>query len=374
MTKIIISLALSALLYVFCLQAHARADWQTEWEKTVQAAKKEGSLNLYLLQGDGELSAVARLFQKKYPEINVVTTVGRGNTLAPRIMAERRAGKYLVDAYISGVTTAYEVFYRGKILDSVRDALLLPEVVDESKWWQGQHQYVDPENRYIFLYLGNVGEYVSYHTKSVEAGEIRSYWDFLRPKWKGKILSRDPKISGSQRIGLRIFYHTPELGPEFIRRLYGEMDVTLTREIRQATDWLANGKFAICFFCSEIPKVKAQGLPVDVFPTPKWKESRAISAGNMGSIALLTQRPHPNAARVFVNWLLSREGQMALQRAANTPNNSEESLRNDIPKDMVRSEVRRVDGVKYILADKPEYMDMAPIQEIVDKAMAQRNR
>jgi hypothetical protein len=38
---------------------------------------------------------------------------------------------------------------------------------------------------------------------------------------------------------------------------------------------------------------------------------------------------------------------------------------------MVRSEVRRVDGAKYILVDKPEYMDMAPIQEIVEKALAQ---
>ena len=147
-------------------------------------------------------------------------------------------------------------FIARKILDSVRAALILPEVIDESKWWLGQHHYIDPENQYIFVYVGNVGEYVSYHTKSVEAGEIRSYWDFLQPKWKGKILSRDPKISGSQRIGLRGFYHTPELGAEFIRRLYGEMDVTLTQEIRQATDWLANGKFAICFFCSEILKVK----------------------------------------------------------------------------------------------------------------------
>jgi iron(III) transport system substrate-binding protein len=351
--------------------AEPKPNWQAEWEKTVQAAKKEGKLSLYLFQGEGELGSVAQLFQKKYPEINVVTTLGRGNTLAPRIMAERRAGKYLVDTYISGVTTAYEVFYRAKILDSVRAVLILPEVIDESKWWLGQHQYVDPENRHIFLYLGNVGEYVSYHTKSVDAGEIRSYWDFLQPKWKGKILSRDPKISGSQRIGLRGFYHTPELGAEFIRRLYGEMDVTLTQEIRQATDWLANGKFAICFFCSEILKVKAQGLAVDEFRTAKWKESRVISAGNMGSIALPSQPPHPNAARVFVNWLLSREGQTALQRAANTPYNSEESLRTDIPKDMVRSEVRRIDGVKYILVDKPEYIDMAPIQEIVEKALPQ---
>ncbi|HLN85016.1 MAG TPA: extracellular solute-binding protein [Candidatus Limnocylindrales bacterium] len=361
---------LAALAATTCGAAESKSNWQAEWERTVQAAKIEGSLSLYLYQGEGELGAMAQLFQKKYPEINVVVTPGRGNTFAPKIMAERRAGKYLVDVYTAGVTTAYEVFYRAKILDSVRAALILPEVVDESKWWQGQHQYVDPENRYILLYLGNVGEYVSYNTKLVDAGEIRSYWDFLQPKWKGKILSRDPKISGSQRIGLRMYYHTPELGAEFIRRLYGEMDVTLTQEIRQATDWLANGKFSICFFCSEILKSKAQGLPVDEFRTSRWKDSRAISAGNMGSIVMPNQPPHPNAARVFVNWLLSREGQTALQRAANTPYNSEESLRTDIPKDMVRSEVRRIDGVKYILVDKPEYMDMAPIQDIVEKALA----
>ena len=353
------------------LAAEVKTNWQSEWERTIQAARKEGALSLYLLQGDGELGAVAQLFQKKYPEINVVMTPGRGNTLAPRVMAERRAGKYLVDVYIAGTTTAYEVFYRAKILDGVRAALILPEVIDESKWWLGQHHYLDHESRYIFLYVGNVGEYVSYHTKSVQPGEIRSYWDFLHPKWKGKILSRDPKISGSQRIGLRMFYHTPELGAEFIRRLYGEMDVTLTQEIRQATDWLAQGKFAICFFCSEILKVKAQGLPVDEFRTAQWKESRAISAGNMGSIVLPSHPPHPNAARVFVNWLLSREGQMAFQRTVNTPYNSEESLRMDIPKDMVRTEVRRVEGVKYFLAEKPEFMDMAPIYETVAKALAQ---
>jgi ABC-type Fe3+ transport system substrate-binding protein len=354
--------------------AQAKPGWQQEWDRTVEAAKKEGALSLYLFQGDGELSAAAQLFQKKYPEINVVTTTGRGNTLGPRIMAERRAGKYLVDAYIVGATTAYEVLYRAKILDSVRAALILPEVVDESKWYLGRHHYVDSENRYIFVYLGNVDNYVSYHTKSLDPGEIRSYWDFLQSKWKGKMLSRDPKISGSQRIGLRMFYHTPELGPEFIRRLYGEMDLTLTQEIRQATDWLGSGKFAICFFCSEILRAKEQGVPVDEFRTAQWKESRAISAGNKGSVALLTQQPHPNAARLFVNWLLSREGQTALQRAANTPFNSEESLRTDVPKEMVRSEVRRVDGIKYLMAEKPEYMDMAPILEIVEKALAQSKR
>jgi len=371
---LIISLSVAVGASLSHAAESTKAGWQAEWERTVQAAKKEGGLSLYLLQGEGELSALAQLFQQKYPEINVVTTTGRGNTLAPRIMAERRAGKYLVDAYISGATTAYEVLYRAKILDSVRASLILPEVLDESKWWLGKHHYLDPENRYIFVYLGNLGEYVSYHTKSVEAGDIRSYWDFLQPKWRGKILSRDPKISGSQRIGLRMFYYTPELGGEFIRRLYTEMDVTLTQEIRQATDWLANGKFAICFFCSDILRAKAQGLAVDQFGTAQWKESRAISAGNMGSIALPSQPPHPNAARVFVNWLLSPEGQTGLQRLGNTATNSEESLRTDISKDMVRREVRRVEGVKYFLVDRPEYIDMTPIYDIVEKALAQAKK
>ena len=351
--------------------AESKQDWQSEWDKTLKGAKREGKLSLYLYQGEGELGGVAQLFQKKYPEIIVTTVTGRGNLLGPRIMAERRAGKFLADAYIAGLTSTYEILYRGKILEPIRAALILPEVLDESKWWQGQHHYIDSENKYIFVFVGNVSQYISYHTKSVDPGEFRSYWDFLQPKWKGKILSRDPKISGSQRIGLRGFYYTPELGAEFVRRLYGEMDVTLTQEIRQATDWLANGKFAICFFCSEILKAKSQGLPVDEFPTARWKESRAITAGNVGSVALPSQAPHPHAARLFVNWLLSREGQIAFQRAANTPTNSEESMRVDIPKDMVPADVRRIDGVKYLLADRPEFMNMAPIYEVLDKALAQ---
>lgn len=372
----------SLFIWLFCCASAAygagiesKHDSQSEWEKITQGAKKEGKLSLYLYQGEGELGALSQLFQKKYPEISVTTVNGRGNQLGPKVMAERRAGKFLVDAYSAGLTSTYEILYRGRILEPVRAALILPEVLDESKWWQGQHHYIDPENKYIFVFAGNISQYVSYHTKLVDPAEFRSYWDFLQPKWKGKILSRDPKISGSQRIGLRMFYHTPDLGPEFIRRLYGEMDVTVVQDMRQATDWLATGKFPICFFCSEILKAKSQGLPVDEFPSGRWKESRAITAGNVGSVALPSQAPHPHAARLFVNWLLSREGQIGFQRAGNTPFNSEESMRTDIPKDMIPAELRRVDGVKYFLADKPEFMEMAPIYDVLDKALAQsKNR
>jgi hypothetical protein len=182
------------------IAAEVKPNWQAEWDRTVSAARRKAASTFIFTKATASSAQSRSCFQKKYPEINVGDARGRGNTLAPRIMAERRAGKFLVDAYVVGATTAYEVLYRGKMLDSVRAALILPEVVDESKWYLGQHHYVDPENRYILLYLGNVSEYVSYHTKSVEAGEIRSYWDFLQPKWKGKssrAIRRFPAVSAS---------------------------------------------------------------------------------------------------------------------------------------------------------------------------------
>jgi iron(III) transport system substrate-binding protein len=348
-----------------------------EWERAVAAAKREGKITLYLYQGEGVLEAVAQTFQKKFPEIAVTTVMGRGTEFGPRIMAERRAGKYLTDVYISGPTTPYTVFYPAKAMDPVRSALILPEVTDESKWWQGKHHYIDPDNKYIFSFVASVANgYVSYNSKLVNPREFNSYWDLLQPKWKGKILSKDPKVSGSQRIAIRILYYTPGVGAEFLRHLYGDMDVTLTQELRQSIDWLANGKFSICFFCGsgDIQKAKQQGLPVDEFPTARWKEPPAVSSGNSGSVVLMNQAPHPGAAKVFVNWLLSKEGQLAYQKIANTPSNSEESLRIDIPKDMVPAELRRSDGVKYLMSDRPEYMEMKPIYEVLDRALAERKK
>jgi len=91
-------------------------------------------------------------------------------------------------------------------------------------------------------------------------------------------------------------------------------------------------------------------------------------------VALPSQSPHPHAARLFINWLLSREGQIAFQRAVNTPTNSEESMRVDVPKDMIPADIRRIDGVKYVLAEMPEFMNMAPIYEVLGRALSQSKK
>src|SRR5215204_5779619 len=171
--------------------AAAAEAWSVEWDKTLAAAKKEGEISFYGSEG---YEKIFEVFQKKYPEIKVKSNTNRrGNEHGQAVMTERRAGQYLVDLFINGVVTPNTVFYKANILEPIRPQLILPEVVDESKWWSGKHLYADPEAKYIFVFQGNVhGSENAYNTKLVNPKDIKSYWDFLDPKWKGKMVAYDP--------------------------------------------------------------------------------------------------------------------------------------------------------------------------------------
>jgi iron(III) transport system substrate-binding protein len=353
------------------ISAAEKAGWRAEWEKTVEAAKREGRVNVYL---DYSATALidAGVFQRTFPEIKVFSVPMRDSQM--RIITERRAGRYIPDVNIAGITQNYPDLYKARALDPIRPAFILPEVVDESRWWEGQHRYADTEKQYVFIFLGFPQEgSFRYNTRLVNPKEFRSLWDFVNPKWKGKIEARDARAHGPGGGALRFFSSHPELGPEFLRRLYGTMDVTLFRDFRQALDWLATGKFAICFACGSTEQAKAQGLPVDAFGV--MKEGAGLVA-QYGTISLMNNSPHPNAARVFINWFLSREGQLTLQRAlAKAPDSSApDSFRIDIPKDDVPPENRRLEGVKYLEMFTPERMDMRPIIKVFEEAMAEAGK
>jgi iron(III) transport system substrate-binding protein len=289
-------------------------------------------------------------------------------------MAERRAQKYLWDICMCGTATPFKVFYQGKIADSVKPILFLPEVLDTSKWLGGKHYYLDPEEKYIFVFLGNVSPGFSFNKDSVNPAEFKSYWDMLAPKWKGKIVVRDPRAAGTGAGQLRFLYYHPKIGPEYVKRLLGEMEPVLTRDDSQAVDWLARGKVALCFSCrsDHVIKAQSQGVPVDSFPET-WKEGVSVQA-SFGTISLMNHAPHPNAAKVYINWFLSREGQRTFQEIMNRPPTTVESLRIDIPKDVVSQKYRRREGVEYVMADRSEWLDMEPVFKVVEEALAQSTK
>jgi len=354
------TVALGFCFLSFSAAASAQSGWEQEWDKTLRAAKKEGQVVVYISNYEPSLEP----FRKEYPEIKLVYVNDRGTELMNRIAAERRAGKYIADVVSAGALN-YNVLHKAKALDPIKPAFILPEVKDVSKWWGNKHLYLDPENNYVFGYVGYPSSPLYYNTQLVNAAELKSHWDLVNPKWKGKTVSYDPTLP-VVAMALQFFYYHPELGPEFMKGFFGTMEPTIGRDFRQITDGLANGKFAICFACRDAPKAKKQGLPVENLTS--LKEGTYFTVGG-GTISLLNNLPHPNAAKVFVNWFLSRKGQMALQKLGR-PDDPPNSMRIDIPKDDIPRETQLLKGGKYFDVTRPEASDAAPVLKLARDLMS----
>ncbi len=359
--------ALLSLRWVcsFVALAGEAGGWKAQWEMTVEAAKREGQLTVY---GGQEIThpEILAAFNREFPFIKVISVTGHGGELAQRFLAERRAGKYLADLYAGGPNTP-RTFYLGKFLDPIAPSVILPEVTDTSKWYAGKHWYADPENQYLFMYEGSItGTGLSYNTKLVNPEEIQSYWDILKPKWKGKLLGMDPR-GAALPTPVLVLYYKPEVGPEFVRRLFSQMGITLFRDRRQGTNWLAVGKFPLCIFCRDIDRAKKQGLPVEEVAPDQLKEEGSIGGGGSSVLVLFGRAPHPNAAKVFINWYLSRRGQMVWQKVMNAKEvEPSDSMRIDIPKDDVLPDARRLEGRKYQVIG---FLDPEPVQKLIQEVV-----
>ena len=352
------------------LAAESKSSWQAEWGRTVRAAEEEGQVTVSI----GGYGAIidSGVFQKTYPKIKITHITGAGTDLTQRISAERRAGKYLVDVYNGGGNSLFQILYLGKMLDPIKPALILPEVTDSTKWWEGKQKYADKDGQYIFVYEGNVaaGAGAGYNSQLLDPREYKSYWDFLNPKLKGKIISTDIRKVRGAGIPWQFLYYYPDLGPKFLRRLFGEMDVIMIADLRQAVDWLAAGKYSLCLPIQggTIYKAKNQGLPVDQFGSYHFKEGVNLSSA-FGSLALMNHAPHPNAAKVFINWLLSRDGQTLFQKVISLPGDARNSRRIDVPKDHIPLDEQRRDKMPYFDTDDPETKDLTPAIKLLNEIL-----
>jgi len=364
-----LTLIIFAIAWSFASNTFAASDgdeWRIRWEQTVSAAKREGQLSIY---GGEEIThpEIIGEFHKEFPAIKVVTVSGHSEIIQ-RIEAERRAERYLVDLFAYGPNAA-RTAYLSKFLDPIPPALILPEVTDPSKWYGGKHHYGDSEGKYVFIYEGTPNSpSLAYNTKEVNPAQFTSIWDILNPKWVGKIGYFTYGEGSAIPTPILMFYYDPQVGPEFLKRLFGEMKLMISANRRQATDWLAQGKYALCVMCRDLERAEKQGLPVAAFGPNDLKEGGALGGGNSSVITLLNRAPNPNAAKVFLNWYLSRRGQITWQRVMNIkvqePSNS---MRIDIPTDDVLPDARRVEGRKYPFVT---FLDPKPVQKIYKDLLA----
>ena len=347
-------------------QAGDAKQTDAEWKDVVEASKKEAQLTVYHTRGP--FDKLFADFNKRYPAIQFLSASGRGGELISRMMSEKRAGKHLVDVYLGASGTPFDVLYPAKMLEPIPSLLLLPEVRDQSLWFGKRHHYGDPEGKYIFVYEGVVRSDMAYNTALVDAKEITSYWDLTKPKWKGKIAAIDPKLAGFPEGFLQFAFYHPDLGGKFLKQLFGDMDVTVSRDGRQIVDWLATGKFAIAIgpSASDVQAAMKSSLPVARFEPRSFKEGIYMRA-TQGSLSVINRMPHPNATKVFVNWLLSREGQIQFQNHFMRID-PVFSLRDDIPVDPSVESYRPKPGDKFMPVYRSEYRNLDGAYKLIDEA------
>ena len=346
----------------------ANPDWQADWDKTLAAAEKEAQVTVYGPPGIAYQNALGA-FQDSFPKIKLVYVAGSGTNNAQRLVTERRAGKYLADLFIGGSGTIIEVLFDGNLLEPLPPLLTLPEVKDPSVWLGKHHVYVDAKEQYVFMMQGNVNtNLAAYNSKMAKPEGIKSHWDLLNPKWKGKMVVYDPRARGHIQ-SLRSIYYSPKLGGEFLRRLFSEMDVTLSRDQRLMIDWVAQGKYLLSVFSagSDVIDAKKKGLPIDLIDAP---DDESYMSGGFGHVGVVNKGPHPAASKIFLNWLLSKQGQLKWQEKSD--NNS---LRLDIAKSMLSDPASIAkDKGQYVNTSLPQFQDVEAALKIVDEALTKAGK
>jgi iron(III) transport system substrate-binding protein len=310
-----------------------------DWKEAIEAAKKEGKVVIAGSPDPVMRNEIIPKFTARYG-IPVEFIAGRSSQIVSRLQTERTAGIYSVDVFLAGPDTTAVTLHGEKIIDPLKPLLVMPEVADGSKWKHGKIPFLDPEERIVVRPFSSVAQLLFINTDHVKPEEMRAIKDLLDPKWRGKISVEDPTTTGAGANEAARFYH--QLGEEFVKTLYIDQKPVRTRERRQMTDWLARGTQPICMNCREDdvrPLVKEGFKIVEIF------ELAGVSGVVNGSpwlLSLANKAPHPKAAQVFANWILSKEGLEIYARGYGSA-----TLRTDIDESFLNAGNIPKPGVKY---------------------------
>ncbi len=316
--------------------AASKPAWQQDWDATVAAARKEGMLMMYTTDTSAELTEAIRATMSDKFGIKVDHLVQTGTELSAKVLAERRAGLYLPDVYTGGGTTLFTNMKPVGALAPLKPLLVLPEVLDQNAYFGNKLPFSDNDKNLVVTYGPAVAQTVSVNTDQVKPGDIKTNQDLLNPKWKDKIVMYDPTLPG---VGFNWFVTVGvNRGMDFHRQFVKQNPV-VTRNKRLVVEWAARGKYPVAIGASKyiVAEFATGGAPINWAPTPD-----GVYLGSVGSLAVYDRAPHPNAARVFANWILSKEGMTLWSKVTLMS-----VARKDVPFDFLEPATRRDPGMEY---------------------------
>jgi iron(III) transport system substrate-binding protein len=328
----------------------AQQEIDPEWSELVAAAQSEGRV---VIAAGGEPSREYRplleVFSKKYG-VTAEMTTGNARDTVNRVLAERASGTFTVDIGLIAHNTGQRRLVPANALTPVEPLLMHPEVVDRSLWYGGQHWYADSDQQFVFLYTARpeTSWRFWYNTQRIseqEIASIKSLAGFFDPKWRGKNGSLAPSDPAGLATLIRL-YIEPDAGPEWVRKYLFESEVTFTADRRVLETWLTQGRFPLQFPSSsrnDLVELQEAGLPIKELEIPR-QQPGLLPASSASSLEVFDNPPHPNAAKLFLNWFLSKEGQTEIQKIEGAMYGS---LREDIGYGVIDPTARRSPGVTY---------------------------
>jgi ABC-type Fe3+ transport system substrate-binding protein len=291
-------------------QASTPPGGQGEWERAVAGARQEGKVVVSGPPGPLWREVFVGI-ERDYPGIALDYNGANSRDFWPRLFQERQAGQYLWDLRVGGPDPqVYQARDEG-MLAPVRPLLLLPEVADEGNWLGGlDGLFADKENRYLPGFHAYARTTILVNRDLIPETELRSQRDLLDPRYKGRIVLQDPR--GGAGLGTLAVLLAGN-GEDYVRDLLSKQDVVVTGDNRQQAEWVVRGRYPIAIGLGNDQLIifEQEGLKFNV---KKLEEGpKGLNIG-FGAIQLLDRAPHPNAAKVFVNWLLTQRIQSELSK------------------------------------------------------------
>jgi ABC-type Fe3+ transport system substrate-binding protein len=290
----------------------------------IDEAKKEKKLVIYTTQALNIVTKFVNIFNEKYPFLEIDIYRSGGQKLLTKAVGEARAGKYIPDVFNVNFVN----------LHMLKDKNLL-------------RKYVSPESR---NYREDVKEsqgfwtcpymhsrVVAYNTRLVSKQEApNSYEDLLDPKWKGNIGMPMQKYAW---FGMQLMIRGEEEGLEFFKKLAAQ-ELLFHRGLTLNATLLAAGEFSVLGLVSNntIENLKDQGAPVE------WIHARP-TVNTLSGPAVAAKAPHPNAAKLYVDFLLSRKGQEVVQSLHYIPTRTD--VKPDPPRMALKGKLYYYDPILY---------------------------
>ena len=176
-------------------------------------------------------------------------------------MAEQRAGMRQADLVLGGTDILLGTLKdKGFSSRSVRRSCSRKSSTPTA-WFKGKLWFADNEDKFVAMWRAVPYTAACINTNLVKANELKSYWDLSIPSGRARSF---PRICASAARAIRCIRSTlAKISvPEYLKRLYGEMDVTISRNLPQIADWIAGGKFAIAIGGVDCDDLAVKGLPV----------------------------------------------------------------------------------------------------------------